>query len=303
MTFPPKRAASAEVLSIYRLLNQPVGKSKGFTLPPEGEFIILEAKHQPRKPWGLPQVVLALVLSAVLVTLSYFFILYAAGIHSNSLVIAGILFGQFVGMYGSWIGVQAYSTMKRGQKSFAVDFGLKFKWYDIFIGLGIGGLLFLSQYLVRNIVLTLFPYAAASPSGTPTEFLTNPPLWLTVLFSIVLPVLIAPFFEELFFRGFIMSGVVRFLSRYGANPNLRWMWRYRFIFAALLSSIVFGISHLQNYTSLYGWLTPIQIGVVGFGLAWTAILFKRLGPSILAHVTHNAIVTILALTSAGVILL
>lgn len=204
-------------------------------------------------------------------------------------------------MYGSWIGIQAYSTMKRGQKSFAVDFGLRFRWYDIFIGLGIGGLLFLSQYVVRNIVLTLFPYAAASPSGTPTEFLTNPPLWLTVLFSIVLPVLIAPFFEELFFRGFIMSGVIRFLSRYGANPNLTWMWKYRFLFAALLSSIVFGVSHLQSYTSLYGWLTPIQIGVVGFGLAWTAILSKRLGPSIFAHMTHNAIVTVLALTSVGVI--
>jgi len=87
-----------------------------------------------------------------------------------------------------------------------------------------------------------------------------------VLFVLV-AVIMAPLFEETFFRGFLFRG---FASSWG------WVW------GALASATVFGLAHLQ--LSVF-----VPLFALGFALAW---VYKRTGSlwtSIALHALFNAI--------------
>ena len=90
---------------------------------------------------------------------------------------------------------------------------------------------------------------------------------LAAVFTFQALVVVTPVVEEVFFRGFIFSGLV---PRFGVG------W------AMLASSVVFSLSHLT-----VGVLIPIF--VTGLLLAW---LYQRTGtlwPSIVAHAGQNAL--------------
>jgi membrane protease YdiL (CAAX protease family) len=89
-------------------------------------------------------------------------------------------------------------------------------------------------------------------------------------------VLVAPFVEELFFRGI----GVRALTIYGAPA------------AILLTGIVFGSVH-----GVLGALPPLVL--FGIGLAWIRVRSASIWPGLIAHATYNGIgVAFLALSWA-----
>jgi membrane protease YdiL (CAAX protease family) len=97
---------------------------------------------------------------------------------------------------------------------------------------------------------------------------------LVALFVLV-AVIMAPFFEEMFFRGFIFGGL---------SQSFGWAW------GAAGSAAIFGLAHLQ--------LTVfVPLFSLGFGLAW---VYKRTGSlwtCIALHALFNAIsVLVWALT-------
>lgn len=80
--------------------------------------------------------------------------------------------------------------------------------------------------------------------------------------------------EELFFRGFLL----RFLMRYGAIP------------AVLLSSIVFALFHLVNWTAggaLYTWAQVLCALSAGICFAAAAVRSGSLLPGFAAHLLSN----------------
>jgi membrane protease YdiL (CAAX protease family) len=278
--------------------------SKPVVSKPEVQEIGTPARYIPKTYWGVKQVIFALILESVLVSGIYLLTAWSLDTMNVPLTMVFILIGQFIAMYGVWMGVQIYSSYHHGQKSLALDFGLRFKWYDVFIGAAIGGVLYYSQYIIRTVAGTLDPsLAIVAPHAIyANSYQPDYPAWFTFLFSVILPIFLAPFFEEMFFRGFVMGALIKFFERFRVHPELEKLVKYRFLLAALLSSIVFGFAHLQGYQQNNDWLIPIQIGFVGFGLAWTSIIFKRLGPGIIAHMTHNTIIALTTTSALGFIL-
>ena len=259
---------------------------------------IIEVKEAPKmvskKAWGLKEIGLSILCEIALLMLILPIAEGAIKAGNITLAIYASIIGQFGGMYAIWMGFMIYSSFFKGQKSWPRDFGFKFKWYDIFIGLGLGTLTLTIQNVV-NFIVRIIDTSQASVTLPSVHFLSsNPavPYWYSILFGIVLPCICAPFFEELYFRGFIMGGMIRFFKRFTNTPALQWMNKFKYVFSALFSSILFGMLHIQNYQTQGDWLTAILIGTTGFVLAWSAILFKRLGPGMVGHATHNTFITL-----------
>jgi membrane protease YdiL (CAAX protease family) len=96
----------------------------------------------------------------------------------------------------------------------------------------------------------------------------NPGIGIAV-FAVLSIVVLAPFAEEIFFRGFFFAGL-----------RQRWsLWP-----SALLSGAIFGLVHAPT-----GPTAAIPLAGLGVGLAW---LYNKTGsiyPSMLAHLLNNAI--------------
>ena len=79
--------------------------------------------------------------------------------------------------------------------------------------------------------------------------------------------LLAPLFEELFFRGVALRSITR---RFNANIGI------------VATGLIFGAAHFQ------GIQTPALVAF-GWLLAWRATKTGRLGETILTHATFNGI--------------
>ena len=92
----------------------------------------------------------------------------------------------------------------------------------------------------------------------------------------VMVALAAPFFEELFFRGALFSGL-----------RTRWGW----VASALVSGAIFAIAHPpQDWLPIFG---------LGFGLAAMREMRQSLVPCITAHLIQNALAYLFLTTLFG----
>lgn len=91
--------------------------------------------------------------------------------------------------------------------------------------------------------------------------------------ELVSSTLLTPFAEELFFRGFLLTGLA---------------YKYGWGIAAISSSILFAVLHLHFHPFHF-------LNLLTFGLI-TSLMYKRTGslwPSIIFHGLHNALVNLL----------
>jgi len=158
------------------------------------------------------------------------------------------------------------------------DWGLKFRWVDLFIGVGSGFGMMIGAALVTAIVASavgLEDLDESSNTGFLEDASGSP--WLPLLiFTVVVG---APLSEELFFRGLIMRSVQK---RFGQGVGI------------VASTVVFTIPHYvgggwQGTTVLFA-----SLGFVGATLAALAARTGRLGSPIVAHATFNSL-SVLAL--------
>lgn len=105
-------------------------------------------------------------------------------------------------------------------------------------------------------------------------------LWPKVL-AVVALVLFAPLGEELVFRGLLLRGLAA---------------RMGFWWAAALSSVVFGMAHLDVWFSGV-WVRAVALVAVGLGLA---LIYRRWGywASVTAHMVVNAVAATALLVQA-----
>jgi membrane protease YdiL (CAAX protease family) len=129
--------------------------------------------------------------------------------------------------------------------------------------------------VVALILLAGIPYTGNVDSGNGKGIRHIIPE--RILAAAVVAVVVAPFVEELIFRGVILRAL---RSRLSLVP------------AVLIQGVLFGAAHAQVS---YGWanlgliLVLSTIGVVlGFYAAWR----RRLGPTIIAHAIWNGIVVL-----------
>lgn len=181
---------------------------------------------------------------------------------------AGFLTGVFVASY------------RKGQRSLAKDFGWRIVWRtDIALGVGLAVLLRLADAGFGWLLQALGVNPSNVDNSGPIVNQTGVAL---IVFGLAAAVG-APIVEELFFRGLALRAIQR---RFGA------------IVGIIGSSVLFGLLHAQpdksgalGFSSL--WLV-LFTGSLGAVLAIVAVKTKRLGITVVAHMTFNASALVLA---------
>lgn len=198
------------------------------------------------------------------------------------------------------------ASRKRGYGSLAEDFGLRFKWVDLAIGLGCGiAARLLVTLVVFLIVLVWPPEDGQLLESNISIFLTGDVLWIIVN-AFIGGVLIAPLLEELFFRGFILRAIQNALwlgntgdgSRTGrVRPATeRRPLQLATLAAVIISAAVFSLVHLGSVPDLYSSvILLVSIFVTGVVCGTLTVLTGRLGPAIVTHMVFNGVAMVLAL--------
>lgn len=117
-------------------------------------------------------------------------------------------------------------------------------------------------------------WASVEPASTPDEVFENVGPFIVVALGAVL---MAPWIEEIFFRGFLFGGL-----------RERWGW----ILAAVVSGFLFATAHVDPYGM------PVYFGI-GILFAWAYHYTGSIRSSIIAHVIVNACTVGVALATSG----
>lgn len=290
-----------------------------------------------KKRWGLIEVLNSVV---ILICLQIVFSLYlivkslrdsiGEGIDANdinALTAAAAktatdgpnLFISSVLMYVAWMFMMWYSSAKRGHKSWARDFWIKFNFKkDIAIGAGLAAVLTGVQ-MVLGMVLKATG-VDLSGSDNAAVILNQKGIWFFIM-TFGVACLIGPIMEESFFRGFLFQGLIRHFRRgnvdrprsaFGAtvlnnfaplfNGYLTFRnccYKHKYIISAIISSAFFGLMHFQGVNNFGNWYVVVITGSLGFIFALCALKFRRLGPGIFGHIFFNTFSVVLSLILAS----
>lgn len=230
---------------------------------------------EPR--WGLGDAALAFAAGVVGATAAITVYIVVAGDSSD----LGVTIASLVGLWAGMAGVAVAASRRKGSGSLAHDFGLSLHGSDVGKGIaaGVG-----CHLLLITVVIALFeligpPVQVDDQARNVTSDATG---WrLAVLAPFI--VLGAPLFEELFFRGLLLRALRR---------------RAGTVAAIAFSSLAFGLVHVQ--TALDAWSTVALVAALtAFGVVLGLLAHRtgRLGASLVAHATFNAITV--ALLAAG----
>ncbi|MEO7837550.1 MAG: CPBP family intramembrane glutamic endopeptidase [Acidimicrobiales bacterium] len=186
------------------------------------------------------------------------------GVTGDDEVSLGLTFVSFLAYWPVLVGTAVLASRRRGTGRLAADLGLCVEKRDIAPGI-LAGLA--SQFLLLPLLYLPFELLNRDLDVSEKAKETLGVASGGALFGLaLLVVLVAPFVEELFFRGLLQRTLARRV------PPLA---------AVGVSATLFGVTHFQ----------PIQLlGLVAFGAVLGALAQRagRLGPSIIAHMSFNA---------------
>jgi membrane protease YdiL (CAAX protease family) len=172
------------------------------------------------------------------------------------------------------LGVPWWASRTKGTGSLDRDFGLRARWVDVPVGV-LGGLV--GQVVVVGLVLAPLTKALGIHNGgeTAQELVDRAHDVVGVVLLVLIVVIGAALFEELFYRGLVLRAIQR---RYGDRV------------AIAGSSLLFAVMHFQPADT---------IALTGTGVVFAVLAVRsgRLGPSICAHMAFNALAVISLLSS------
>ena len=155
---------------------------------------------------------------------------------------------------------------------------------DLIWGLGVG-------LLARTVasLIEILGFGSIGTAGATFGETVYDGWWL--FGALLAPVLLAPFVEELFFRGLVLRGVYERVATLGA---VRWAAPI----AVGVSGLLFALMHLVTIDPGSAvTVTVVGVSTLIFGLAAAALALAtgRIGGAIVAHMTFNGLVIVPAL--------
>jgi membrane protease YdiL (CAAX protease family) len=183
----------------------------------------------------------------------------------------GAQLGLWTGLLGAcWVAVRQH-----GSGSLR-DLGFRMRWVDLALGLGFGFAALMGAGMIAQALKSIGVQPHRESLAEPLRHGS-----LTVVVIVFIAVIGAPFVEEMFFRGLLMSGLV---ARWGA------------VIGVISQAIIFGLVHLgptdaRGNLGVFLLIAPLgaMLGILRFG-------FKRLGPGMVTHAIYNAVIITFALT-------
>ncbi len=183
---------------------------------------------------------------------------------------------DLLGEAGLWVAMLATVVLvshRFGTSSLRRDYGLAFTRKDPLWGVCAA----ITAFLGAGLILEIF--SGTKFSGSNDQILTQQKghdvgiVLITVIVAIG-----APFFEELFFRGFLRTALQARFGRHGA------VW---------LQAVFFGLAHAgEAETTLGNVSVVLAMFTVGVVLGYTAMLTGRLGAGMVAHCLFNLVAVI-----------
>jgi len=216
--------------------------------------------------WGAKDVLIVtisvLALGALAIFLFKFFGEDSLRLNASGFLLAYVIQGLFF-LIPMWI----YLRKKYGKIKFS-DFGFTKKWSIKGILPAIAGYL-VYVFAIFLIGLAIVVWDVKIPGFQPEEVSLPVEIGsnLTIILTAITVTILAPFVEEIFFRGFILQGLMKRIGKY---------W------AAIVSAGLFSVLHLQ-----LGNIIPLFI--IGLILSALFIQTKSIWPSIWLHFMVNSI--------------
>jgi membrane protease YdiL (CAAX protease family) len=175
-----------------------------------------------------------------------------------------------MGLWAGMLGTVIFVSRRYGSASLRRDFGLGIRKSDILWGLAAVA----AALIVTQVVVAIF--SGTRFAGTNDQIITQQKGHDAGLVILTLVVeLGAPFFEELFFRGFLRTALQ---ARFGPGG------------AVWLQAVFFGFAHAGESKTAPGNVTVVlALFFVGVILGYTAKLTRRLGAGMLAHCLFNLV--------------
>jgi membrane protease YdiL (CAAX protease family) len=164
---------------------------------------------------------------------------------------------------GAW-----YASRTWGSGRFTADLGLKFTPIDIAIG--IGGAVVM---LITVVLVTLLIKGFGVPESSNLKDVTGTHMTLALyLFTVAQAGILAPFVEELLFRGIILRGLST---------------KFPSIAAIAIQAAIFGSAHIGLHRGWGNIGLAVVLACVGAELGYLARSTGRLGAGMIAHGLFN----------------
>jgi membrane protease YdiL (CAAX protease family) len=224
----------------------------------------IEEPEEPRP--GMPGIVTAAVAFAVGVVASF---LVGLVVSSDDQDRAAEIAASSLALWVPLVVGCVLVSRRRGTGSFRRDYGLRFRWSDL--GLGLAGAV--AGRLVSASFVAPIPFPSRSLNEVDEavfgESIEGAATWTAL---ILVTCVGAPLIEELFFRGLVQA---RLVARYGTVVGIA------------AASLLFGAAHLMAWQG--AWTFAYAWAVTGGGLVLGTIfhLTRRIGPAIAAHAFFN----------------
>jgi membrane protease YdiL (CAAX protease family) len=187
------------------------------------------------------------------------------------------------GLYtGLTVGALAIQRRWGSERGFARDLGLDYRRDDVWVGL-LGTVVARAMGIAAAVAIALlFPHldSEVSQVGRTDDISTS-----ALIAFVVVAVVIAPFIEELFFRGIVLRVFEQ------AMPGT---------LAVVAQGILFGLAHLRLELGLANAFVVVPIALAGMVLGWLANRYHRLGPGIACHAWFNLMAVVLLLLGLAI---
>lgn len=248
---------------------------------------------QPAPTWTLVDVFAGLGVTLLLSTLLTTLVGFTGFDGGPALILIAV-----VPVWIALAGTTVWACRRHGTGNLVADLGLRIRWSDLLIGLGVA--------LALRVVLALWATVVVAVTRDVPDVSTNLPDlgagrplggggW--VVANVIAVTLISPFVEELFFRGLALRSTLTTLWRrtgrkYVGNPARQPDQ------AAWISGLLFGLLHVGEVS------TPTEAAILvpglivaGWAMARLTLWRQRLGPAVVTHVVFNstAVIALLAI--------
>lgn len=211
------------------------------------------------------------MVAGVALSVAVFVVLRALGVDSSNPFF--VLFMQ-LGLWTGLLGACVVAVRRHGTGRLR-DLGLRARVVDLPMGVGFGLACLFGVGIIAAVIrgIGIEPHRASLLEPMQRNA-------LTVVVVLFIAVVGAPFVEELFFRGLLMSGLT---ARFGTALGIT------------LQAIVFGLVHLGPTDARGNLGVFLLIAPVGAALGVLRFGFKRLGTGMCTHASYNAVIMAVAL--------
>jgi membrane protease YdiL (CAAX protease family) len=238
-------------------------------------------------PFGVPEAVFGIAAGFLLSSLAGAAYGAATG-HPGNPPVVGLDIVTFLALWVGFSGAVVVATRSHapgrsraspavaasGAGSVVADYGVRLRpWPDLPLGIAVGVAAQFALVPLLELPLQPFVHNLSQQLGHPTRQLLGPVNGAGFVILTIFVCVGSPVIEELFFRGLLLRGLLGKVSSLGRRlgPAV----------AIVVTGLVFGLVHFE----------PLQfLGLAGFGmvLSYLAYRTRRIGPSIVAHVSFNA---------------